>query len=161
MKEVKKDFPDIPVVSLNDYEKSWNKRIRDEWERNYHWGNLKRFFNIEEDSLNSVNYAYYDHKDANKLIPHIGKFTKDATYPVGRYRVMLMGTSMNENLLQFLPYSGAKTRYIRFNRGQVKKPDEFNVMKLYRKDILSFKPDILVLCITSMDLLSMQNLSQN
>ena len=149
MKEVRRDFPDMPIVSLNDYQKSQNRFIRDEWHRNYWLGFTERFFNFSDDSLNRSLYSYYDHRDGDKMTLKVGKYTKDFSYPEGRYKIMLMGRSHNDNLTQFLPYSAAQTRYIRLNMGQTKDSDLWKILKLYRNDILSFKPDILILSMST------------
>lgn len=150
MKEVCKDFSDIPVVSLKDYRKSQNCLQREEYKRDYAppW-HFWRFFNDEhlDDHSYRTFYNYYDHKNGDRMAIKVGKFTKDFAYPSGKRRVMLIGTSQNENFLQFLPYSAAQTKYLRLNMGQVKEGDEFKILKLYMKDILTFNPDILVLSI--------------
>ena len=150
MKEVCKDFSDIPVVSLKDYRKSQNCLQREEYKRDYAppW-HFWRFFNDEhlDDHSYRTFYNYYDHKNGDRMAIKVGKFTKDFAYPSGKRRVMLIGTSQNENFLQFLPYSAAQTKYLRLNMGQVKESDEFKILKLYMKDILTFNPDILVLSI--------------
>ena len=157
MKEVRKDFPDMPVVSLKDYRKSQNWLQRDDYMRNYGRPvHLSQFFNSESGESNSypvrVLYSYYDHKNGDKLEVRVGKFTKDFAYPDGKHKIMLFGTSQNEDFLQFLPYSGAHTKYIRLNMSQTKKADEFKILKLYMKDILTFKPNILILSIHTDDL---------
>ena len=155
MKEIQKDFPDIPVVTLNDYNKSQNKLIRDAFYRDYHKGDREKFFHLKNDEEKSVNYTYYDHKNKNLLQEKIvGEYTKEFSYPLGKYRILLMGDSQNENLNQFLPYSAGELKYIRLNRRPVSKgDDQWKIMKLYKNDILSFKPDILVYSITNRNLL--------
>ena len=157
MKEVRKDFPDMPVVSLKDYRKSQNWLQREDYVRNYGRPlHLSQIFNSESGELNSspvrVLYNHYDHKNGDKLEVRVGNFTKDFTYLAGKHKVMLIGNSQNENLLQFLPYSAAETKYIRLNRGQVRTGDEFKIMKLYKKDILAFQPEILILSIDTINL---------
>lgn len=149
MKEIKKDFPDMPVVSLDDYRRSRNQLVRDGWYRHYEFGRLYRLFNFSDAPHNSAVYNYYDHKNSDKMVVKVGKYTKDYTYPEGKYKIMLIGTSQCDNLTQFLPYSAAQTKYIRVNNGQVKMADEMKILKLYKKDILNFKPDILILCFFS------------
>ena len=163
MKEITKDFPDIPVVSLNDFQKSQNWLYREDYWRDYgRPSHLSRLFNFSSFELtppsDRVLYNYYDHKDGDKMMVQVGKFTKNFTYPGGKRRVMLIGTSQNEVFLQFLPYSLAQTKYLRLNKAQVKTADEFKVMKLYKKDILAFKPDILILSIHTDNLPQLRDL---
>lgn len=147
MKEIGRDYPDIPVASLDDYNRSQNRLIRDDWSRNYYSGHLYSSCNLQEASLTSY-FNYYDHKNADKMEVRVGKFTKEFRYPEGKYKVMLIGTSQNENFLQYLPYSASQTKYIRLNAGWQGR-DSFKIIKLYKKDILSYKPDILVLSIST------------
>ena len=163
MKEVQKDFPDIPVATLNDFNKSQNKLIRDGWIRVYYTGGyLNRFFHLKNDEANSVNYSYYDHKNKNLLQTKIGKYTKDFSYPLGKYKIMLMGDSMNDNLTQFLPYSAGKLKYIRLNMNQLPKyTDLWKIIKLYKKDILAFQPDILVFSFNNINLVNLLFLGSN
>ena len=114
-----------------------------------------KFFHLKNDEEKSVNYTYYDHKNKNLLQEKIvGEYTKEFSYPLGKYRILLMGDSQNENLNQFLPYSAGELKYIRLNRRPVSKgDDQWKIMKLYKNDILSFKPDILVYSITNRNLL--------
>ena len=161
MKQIRKDFPDMPVVSLDDYRRSQSWLIRDDYMEEYMRGvYLLRLFNVgdEDDPPNRTFYNYYDFKDADKMTMKIGRFTKEFCYTDGRHKVMLIGTSQNENLLRFLPYSAARTKYIRTNFGQVKNEDEFKILKLYKKDILAFKPDILILSIHTDNLPALRNL---
>ena len=165
MKEVRKDFPDIPVVSPKDYRRSQNWLQRDDYIRDYGWPvHLPQFFNSGKDELNSplvrALYNYYDHMNSDKMVVKVGKFTKDFTYPEGKHKVMLIGTSQNENFLQFLPYSAAQTKYIRLNMRQTKTSDEFKILKLYKKDIVTFKPDILILSIHTNNLHQLRDLCQ-
>ena len=74
---------------------------------------------------------------------------------------MLIGTSQNEILCHFLPYSVAEMKYVRLNGGQVKTVDEFKILKYYKKDILTFKPDILILSIHTDDLPRLRDICAN
>ena len=148
MKEIVRDYPDIPVASLDDYGQFQNRLIRDDWSRNYYPGYLYRFCNLEK-APHGAFITYYDHKNADKMSVRVGKFTKDFAYPEGKYKILLVGTSQSENFLQFLPYSAAQTKYIRLNTGWIKASDEFKILKLHKKEILAFKPDILILSINT------------
>ena len=148
MKGIRRDYPDMPIASLDDYCQSQNRLIRDDWSRNYYPGYLYRFCNLEK-APHDAFITYYDHKNADKMSVRVGKFTKDFAYPEGKYKILLVGTSQSENLLQFLPYSGAQMKYIRLNTGWIKATDEFKIFKLHKRDILAFKPDILILSINT------------
>lgn len=162
MKEISKEFPDMPVVSLNDFQKSQNWLIRDLYDESFAftWRHLYWFLNYEDvtDSPNRAFYSYYDHNNRAKMAFKVERFIKEFSYTEGRRRVMLMGTSQNENLNHFLPYSAAQTKYVRLNMGQAKTADEFKILKLYKKDILAFKPDILILSISTENLSRLRDL---
>ena len=161
MKEVQKDFPDIPVVTLNEYNKSHNTLTRDEWAQNYYCGYGVWFFHLKNDELKSLNYTYYDHKNKNLLQKKIGQYTKEFSYPLGKYRIMIIGDSQNENLTQFIPYSANKLKYIRANKNPIPSTEWWKIMKLYKKDILSFKPDILIFSFSNYGLKNFQFLFSN
>ena len=158
MKEIRKDFPDMPLVSIRDYRKSQNWLYRDDYLENYRlpWI-LYQTFNAK-DMNDRTPYNYYDHKNGAKMTVKVERFMKDFAYPEGKHTLMLIGTSQNEDLLHFLPYSAAQTKYIRLNKGQVKYADEFKIIKLYKKDILAFKPEILVLSFHTDNLSAIVNL---
>ena len=164
MKEVSKDFPDMPVVSLSDFQKSQNWLIRDLYSENCAfiptWRQLYQFFNYgdADDPPNRALYSYYDHNNRANMTFKVKKFIKEFSWPEGKHKVMIVGTSHNENFAHFLPFSAAQTKYIRLNGGQVKGVDEFKVLKLYKKNILTFKPDILILSIGSVDLPQLRDL---
>ena len=162
MKEIRKDFPDISVASLEDFRKSQNWLQRDHYTRCYSpMPYLYKDFNTKDTDNRSPRtfYNYYDHKNGNKMAVHVGKFTKDFIYQEGKYKIMLIGTSQNDMLSDILAYSAAQTKYIRLNMGQVKTADEFKILKLYKKDILVFKPDILILSIHTNDLPRLRDIS--
>ena len=156
MKEIGRDYPDMPVASLDDYNRSQNRLIRDDWSRNYHQGYLYRSCNLQSPPLTSY-FNYYDHKNADKMEVRVGKFTKEFRYPEGKRRVMLIGSSQNENFLQYLPYSASQTKYIRVNTGW-ERDAAYKILKVYKKEILSFKPEILILSIPTESLRQLRDL---
>ncbi len=74
---------------------------------------------------------------------------------------MLIGDSMSENLMQFLPYSAGELKYIRVNMGQVPHSERWKIVKFYKNEILTYKPDILVVSILSTGVWSFQFLGSN
>lgn len=168
MKTIRKDYPNVKMVSLNDYDKSYSKMVRGDFDRRYDIGqtfknNIPLSKSLEKKVL-TTDYAYYDHKDRNSLklevvnIPyHRGKNTY---YPNGNnLRVIELGTSMNENLLGFTQYTFKNLKYIRVNSVKGREESEqYKVMKYYKDDILQYKPDILIFCITTGNLGSIRDL---
>ncbi len=162
MEEITKDFPNMPVVSLDDFQKSQNWLIRDKYDESLEfastWRQFYQFFNYGDVPPNRALYSYYDHNNRARMTLKFGMFTKEFSYSEGRHRVMLVGTSQNDNLNHFLPYSAAQLKYIRVNLGKVKREDELKILKLYKRDISDFKPDILILSISSENLPQLRNL---
>lgn len=162
MKEINRDFPDMPVVSLSDCTKTPNCFMRDELPDGYRPPgiHLQIHFNygIMGDPRNRILLNHYDHKNADKMVVSVGQYTKNFSYPEGKRKIMLIGTSQNEMLNHFLPYSAAQLKYIRLNLRPVTRVEQFKILKLYKKDILDFKPDILILSFYSPDLPELRNL---
>lgn len=162
MKEIGKDFPDMPVVSLGDYTKKASCFIRDEFNEGYRPPGLQLYcyfnYGVMGDPRNRALYNHYDHKNADKMTVSVGQFTKDFSYPGGKRKIMLIGTSQNEGLNHFLPYSAVQLKYVRLNLRPVTKVEQFKILKLYKKDILDFKPDILILSIYSPNFSELRNL---
>lgn len=152
MKEINKDFPDMPVTSLDDYTKFRCTAIRDGYLDNFRdpgW-QLSENLNYEE-TQEAPEYIYYDHKNGNEITCKAEEFIRDFAYPKGKYKIMLIGTSQNDNLNHFLPYSATQTKYVRLNKKPIKAAEQFKILKLYKKEIIAFKPDILILSISTAD----------
>ncbi len=145
MKEVKKDFATIHVAQLEDFNITKNSLIRDTWDEQYYPGGLEHFLHIDSRKIkDKPTYTYYDHKDLINLKVKVGKYMKDFSYSKGKYKIMLIGNSMNDILNRFLPYSAKELKYIKVNAGHANKIGIWKIMKLYKNEIVSFKPDILI-----------------
>ena len=159
MEAILRDFPDMPVVSLNDCRKLQNKLIRDNWRWSFGYGDLFFFFGFKNDPDHRTIYNYYNHKDSNKLLVKVDdKHVKNFFYPQGKYRVMVAGTSNNQVICRFLPFSTAETRLIQLNANPVPSVEQWKFLKLFKKDILDFKPEILILSISTDNLPQFRNL---
>lgn len=162
MTEIQKDFPDIKIAKETEFKIKKSKKIRSDFDRKFDVGDtilyiapfLKHFSKIILDT----NYKYYTHKNEKSLYLNITDITqkreKEYFYPLGsNYKLLQIGTSMNENLLQFTPYSFKNTKYIRLNFVKNKpEKDEFKIMKYYKQNILDYKPNIMIFCITPANL---------
>ena len=157
MNVVRKDFPDIHVSGLDEYKMFTSKLIREDWNRKFEAGQTRKALNISSEyatrKLLKDDYKYYDHKQM--IIPKTKLIPKYRTkYFVNKNqssapKLFLIGTSMNEDLLQFLPYSFSETQAYRLNSvSQISEKDVYKLMKRYKNDILQFKPDVLILCVT-------------
>ena len=167
MKAIHKDFNNITPVKESDYINFRSKKVRCDFNRKFFsgWGiQTAPFLNIYANKILDTPYLYYENKNKNllkvKLIDNESKKNKIYYYPKGaNYRVLEIGTSMNDNLLQFTPYTFKNLKYIRLNGIKNRKTkEEFKIMKYYKKDILDYKPDIIILCITPLNLNNLQNI---
>lgn len=168
MEKIKKDFPDVKFLKESDFNTFRSKNVRSDYNREFFQGGtikyMAPFLNSYITKILDTEYKYYEHKNQNKLktkIIDISKYRgKEYYYPEGsNYRLLEIGTSMNENLLQFTPYSFKNTTYIRLNNVKDRKTsEEFKIMKFYKNKILAFKPDIIIFCITTMNINSLKDI---
>ena len=157
MREIKNDFPNIHILGESDFNISYSKFVRSEFDRKYYEGNTlsnyKIFLGKSINKILDTEYRYYDFKDSDNLLIKIKNEKqeegRDYFYPKGNnLKFLEMGTSMNENLLQFTAPTFRNTKYFRLNSKTKPYKERFKIMKYYKKDILDFCPDIAVLCIT-------------
>lgn len=158
LKTIKKDYPDINIVTENDYVYFYRKDVRAEEDRNkFTNGHTCNLFSLSKEDCNKFlknNYKYYKYKYSSKI-----KITKpDTARPFftdyynsseNNLKAILIGTSMIENISEFIQHSFKYTKKIRLNGVKNLKSGEiFKIMKYYKNTILDTKPDILILCIT-------------
>lgn len=163
IKEIKKDFSDVKILSKNDFNITTSNKVRSDWNREFNNGEVFMFHfpNLEQFSkkILDIKYNYYEHKDSKNLSKQIidQPFKKEKNYQYNNagnnLKVLQMGTSMNESLLQFTPYSFNNVRYIRIISIKNKpKSENFKIFKYYKNEILEYKPDIIILCLTPRNL---------
>ena len=161
IKEINKDYPDISPVKKDNYKTFRSKKVRCDFDRTFTNGNTLQMapgLNLYANKILDTEYLYYENKDKQLLKTKVTEtddlLTKTYYYPKGaNYRVLEIGTSMNENLLQFTPYTFKNLKYISLNNIKNRKDSEiFKIMKYYKKDILNYKPDIIIFCITPINL---------
>lgn len=156
MKVIKKDFPQLNILSENDFNYIYRKDVKSDFYNEYSNGQTCQYLNLSENICNKFlinDYKYYIHKNFNKR--HI-KITdtpnykgKDFYYPQGTdLKVVLFGTSMSENLCNILPFSFKYTRRIRNNNVQkIPYNERFKFIKYFKNKTLEYKPDIFIMCI--------------
>ena len=120
----------------------------------------------DSDDFLDVKYSYYDPKNNTKYeIKH-----RDEKYQFKHFknkeniplRVIISGTSMIEDLLQFIPQSFNEVLNLRLNSIQkVAGKDEYKIPKLYGKYISEFNPDLFILCLTETNLHALSNLMKD
>lgn len=165
---MQKDYPQIKPVKNSDFTIAKSKMIRSDWERDYHIGEAFKFmfpsYEKSKDKILDTEYKYYTHKKQNLLKTKItnisGLKEKEFYYPYGNdLRVIEIGTSMNENLTGFTPYTFKHLKYIRLNNVKdMEATEQFKIIKYYKNNILQYKPDILIFCVTINNLPAVRNL---
>jgi hypothetical protein len=155
MRLITKNHPDIKILNTKDFNYSYNNLVRGNFDRNYAKGITAAQIGLgDTPKYHDVNYRYYTHKDSRNLKQeiinqkyHLGKIFY---YPIGaNYRVIQLGTSQNENLAEFIPYTFKHVNRIRNNGvNGISSSEEFKIMKYYKQEILDYKPDIIIFCIT-------------
>ena len=169
MEQIRKDFPNIPAIDETNYTVFYDKRVRGDWERQFTLGQTFQMMNLPYDpeKLLDVEYKYYT--PIHEITPTV---TDIPYYKIKSFRnpdpnasaikVFLAGTSMNENLLQFLPYSFRQLTYYRLNNVQnVSYQDGFKIVSKYKNDILKTDPDIFILSINSENIPELLNLMRD
>ncbi len=162
MKEIRKDYPFIKEVNKDDYDLFYSKKVRGDFDRKFKLGTTGNRIHIPENfqkKYHNVNYRYYKNKNFNMLdvetIIKNPKKQKNFYYPYGEnLKVIMLGTSQNENLTEFVPFTFKYTKRMRLVEGS----EKLKYMKHYEKEILDYKPDILIYGITYSGINSQKNL---
>lgn len=158
MNEINKDFKDVKPVNQNDYIFFKNNLIRGEFDRRFDYGTTCSYIGLSKKQFpkyHKTKYRYYKHKKYNQLKCNINDsyFRREKLfyYPKGAdKRVILLGTSQSESLCEFIPFTFKNVKRIRNNSILgIPYKDEFKIMKYYKSEILEYKPDILIFCITA------------
>lgn len=156
MKLIKRDFPQVKVLTKDNFTYFTNRKVRSDFDRKFRKGHTCQVYNIPKYVCNKylkTDYIYFKHKDIEKLQTIVTDepyhLEKKFYYPKGAdLRVILLGTSMNENLTEMVPFTFKNVYRIRTNNIKNITPDEeTKIMKYHKKDILDYKPDIIIFCI--------------
>lgn len=168
MKLIQKDFSNVNISEIEDYSVHFNSKVRAEDDRLFTSGCSCKYLNLPLGFCNKFltnNYKYFTHKDFSNLktktVNTSKNWSKDFYYSSQKnnLKVLMMGTSMMENLSEFIPYSFKHTRKMRLNGTlDIKPGEDFKIMKYYKQQILDYKPDIFILCITVYNLHEIPNL---
>lgn len=168
MNVIKKDFPSVKIVPESSYDITTNKKVRNsDWEDIFIDGGLiKHAFQYCRSCKNlfDTDYLYYDFKNdysSRRTVTDISHLkSKGCFYPEGAdLRVLMAGTSVNESLYLFIPYTFKNVKYIRLNNVKGIDYDEgFKIMKYYEKIIKRYKPDIIIFSVMDDNIFQLENL---
>ena len=155
---IKKDFSQINKIKKEDCNYYYDKTIRSGLHLEYKQGNLwysSGLPNIVAKHLINTKYKYYIHKDfANLKIKPISKDKyKERLYSYSKgsnLKVMLIGDSFTDILMDIFPYSFKQTYRIRLNidmntNDVPSYEEQYKIIKYYDKTINKFHPDIIIL----------------
>lgn len=161
MKSIKQDFPNVKIRTASDYTYFYNNLVRGDFNREFGIGTSYRVLGLSKKGAKRYHktpYRYFKYKNFNKMSCKIEDIPmhkrKEYYYPYGTdLRVILLGTSQNENLCEFIPFTFKHVKRIRNNNvAQIKRDEEWKIMKYYKNEILEYKPDILIFGITEENL---------
>ncbi|MCR4881479.1 MAG: hypothetical protein K6A44_05965 [bacterium] len=169
MRQVKKDFPSVPILEESSLEKYYDNRVSEHWGKEFNNGQTFKQLGLPKSYAKKIldtPYLYYKNPYEEKLqiggnfapIPEIGKHDEQDNLfycPDGlNKKVMIIGNSFAANLVEFLPYSFKYTaRYY----------DNYRYMnfEVYEDVFKEYKPDILILNVTSLYIRALLNLYPN
>ena len=117
IKELNKKY-DIKTTSEKEFNISTKTLLRYEENRKYDEGHSYKTANLNDKSLLDTSYKYYDYKYLDKIkiegsFPHITHYNPD-----GKYNLLIIGNSFQENLSYFLNTSFKNIDKYRFNSGE-------------------------------------------
>ena len=140
MKRIKQDFPDISVLSEDDFSVYYDNYVR----HGYDLSDVQKLadlcsvlmiFNPEECHTYTQPYRYYQYRDFEKVkLKRLREKITRYFNSDGKYNLYLLGTSHVNQLSSFLPFS---FKYM------VKEVGEDS--DITKKNVLFHKPDIMVL----------------
>lgn len=159
MKQINKDYPKLKALEESDFNFNYSKKIRKDLSRKFGYGNQ---INNEASFLLPIKkiildeqYRYFEYKNKDLIVRKIynnENLKGEKTYYKNGadLRTIEMGNSMNNNLSPFIQSTFKNTKYYYLNDVKDRAGSEqYKLMKYYKKDILDFKPDIIILCITN------------
>lgn len=140
MKQIKQDFPDIPVLSEDDFSISYDSRVRHgydmpQWQKLSHLCTLLMIFDKKECHEYAQPYRYYQYRHLKKVkIKKVNDTITRYFNPDGKYSLYILGTSHVNQLSSIMPFT---FKHAVKEIGQDK--------DITKNNVLPSKPDILVL----------------
>ena len=142
---LKKDFPLLKITPLSDYNQTTSNLIRWNADRLYDNGLEYTHFGVKDKKILETQYTYYDYKYRQR-IKIIEKYPHYTHYnPTGRYKILVLGDSYQENLSYFLNTSFKQIDKYRLNPN-IKQPLHIS---LYEKIISESDAQIVLLVLHS------------
>ena len=148
MKRLKSDFPKIKTVSDKDYETFYDNKVRAGFDRKFTVGRQCELLLLNKLCPLDVQYKYYKNRSSESLVEQRNESIRQKEYEFNapnKQKIVVVGNSFAENMMEFVPYTFSKTKKIRWNTAT-----ETNIkMSRWNKEILDYKPDILLILLES------------
>ena len=148
MKRLKSDFPKIKTVSDKDYDTFYDNKVRAGFHRKFTVGRQCELLLLNKRCPLNDQYKYYKNRSSESLVEQRNESILQKEYKFdapNKQKIVVIGNSFAENLMEFIPYSFAETKKIRWNTST-----ETNIkMSRWNKEILDYKPDILLILLES------------
>ena len=165
IKQIKKDFKDVNILNEKDFNYSYNELVQDDFDKQYKFGTTTSDIGITDPKkYHQTKYRYYNKKDYDKLHQQIidEELHREKLFHYAQganYRVILLGTSQSENLTEFIPYTFKDVKRLRNNAVKgIPDKESFKIMKYYEKEMLEYRPDIIIFCIDYNNIIGLYNL---
>lgn len=158
MKEVSKDFSQIKPLKEKDFDiYRTNKLKNSQFVREFHDPNLMKnlpYAKKYKKKIYDTEYSYYTHYDEKNLktFPDDDEIKRIFHYYYEKapdLKILTIGTSMQAALYQFIPYTFRHSMQIRVMNDKIPTSEQYKIIKLYGEDIKKYKPDIIVLVVTT------------
>lgn len=169
METIKQDYPNLQILNENDFDYFTNNLVRGDFDRKFNYGTSAGYLKIPEHLNKKMHsqytYKYYKHKDYQNLKIEITDIQKNKSklfkYPNAKnnLKVILIGSSMNENLSEFIPFTFTEVKQIRINGAKgISLNEQYKLIKYYKKQILDYNPDIVILGLTHINIPRLEDL---
>ena len=152
MEQVKKDFPNIYINTAEDFDYTYNKKVRVLPSRGFFLGKTYEALKLSNKRILDTEYKYYKHKNEDKV--KFSSINKDNIWhhyyknPISAPNLVLFGDSFTLNLLPSIVYSFKNTDNIyTYVADETTKYDRLNI-KRFEDEILENNADVLVICLS-------------
>ena len=147
MKYIQMKNPSLKILSESDFVVKKQNTIRTMIPYNFSYGYNAKTFGIKEPSDLYKTYSFpQDDLLSIKIDEETNDFVSKFSASKNPQRLYLIGSSYSDNLSLFLRYSFSEIKKVNCLSKELQSDDLR--MNLYEKDILNFKPDILLVAIT-------------
>lgn len=158
MKAIKKDFPDLTILTEDDYDIFYSNKVRSDIDREFKVGYTCEMLMLSGDECPLyTNYKYYRYKKENEIRSVRDKIRNHDFYTYfapNKQKVMIIGNSYVENISYFLAPSFERVFKRRYANQYV---DNLKLSR-WKDEIINKKIDILIILFQSEECKKLQDL---